>query len=1820
LVITDLVNGQTITVLEVFPEAIWSSERFNKTVVFDDITLSPEDVQQRLLVSTDENDILLSNGEASVLDGGLGDDQIYGAGLDDTLTGGGGDDTILSSAGNDTLYGSDGDDTLDGGDGSDTLFGGEGNDTLYSAPYASYPHTGSPETEGDDYYDLIAPGSGDDRIYGDQYDELFVEANGGVDFYTPINGTANVTLSSDITDVRFLRFRDDVVILTGDSVDDLVRINYAYLNGGAVNVHLDATNTDITQAQEEGVYIYGGINGDFYSDEDIQGSHRTYTINDQSQSSAESARYTSIRGTDGDDWLVTGENTWDLNLRKVDARGGNRNRLYGGSGSDILRGGGLIADTLVGGGGADDIGGSWGDDTLSGQQGIDILAGSLGTNLYLIDRDNIRYDIDVIDLGFNYEGNDVVKFEHLSSADVVLLRNSDDDLFIIDPATRQAVIVVRYYYETDDIAAIEFSDQTLTLSEINARVSLDAAAGNITDGFDVDIKSISYADYRARDVIDSISNQSLSGTSANDTIFAIGTDLTANAFEGNDTIFAIAGDDSIFEYTLTVRNSDYNDPTQHGMQFFGGAGHDVLWGSVFDDHLYGDDIAGVESGDDVLHGLEGNDVLVGGIGNDTLYGDEGADTLTGGAGNDYLFGGDSDGDQFVFNVGDGQDTILDEGGNDDRLIFGAGITPEGLRRQLVSVSGESYQNLVLLVDGTDDSITIDRWSDGDAYQLEFFEFQESGETLSVVEFFDRVPTVSGNEAPNAVADSFNASEDQPLTVTFSELLNNDTDAEDDTLAIVSVSNPVNGTVDIDVGNQTITFNPAPNYNGPASFDYTISDGTSTSTANVSVAVDSVNDLPSADDDTVTAIEDLPRVIAFSELLGNDTDDDGDTLDIESVDNAVNGTATIDIGNQTITFTPADGYSGPASFDYTINDGTTTSSATVTVNVSTANDAPVANADAVTASEDQPLVINFSELLGNDTDPENDSLTIESVSNSVNGTVAIDTGAQTITFTPAADYHGAASFDYTINDGTSTSSATVSVDVTAANDTPVADNDSLSVVEDQSLVIDFADLLLNDSDVDGDSLTIDSVSSPVNATVSIDTSAQTITFTPTSDYTGPASFDYTISDGTSSSTATVSVDVTTANDAPVAAADTLSAVEDQNRVITFAELLGNDSDIDGDSLTIESVSSPVNATVSIDTQAETITFTPSANYNGPASFDYTINDGTTTSSATVIVNVSAANDAPVANADAVTASEDQPLVINFSELLGNDTDPENDSLTIESVSNSVNGTVAIDTGAQTITFTPAADYHGAASFDYTVNDGTSTSSATVAVTVGAVNDTPVATGDSLSANENQPEVITFAELLANDSDVDGDSLSVVSVSGAVNGSVSIDTGAQTITFTPTTDFNGAASFEYELSDGTESVTATVSVTVAPSTPGNVYNGTAGDDDYTGTSDVDILYGNAGNDTLSGGSGNDSLYGGDGTDTLYGSKGNDVLDGGAGDDFLSAYTGNDTFVFGLGSGNDTIDQYDGDAGRHDVILLGSGITESDVTLSRPADGLYVTLNATGESLLMNSFFKNDGDSAWSLDEIRFDDGASWDVDTIKAKVLEATTGKDVLVGYATADSISGDDGNDTLYGHEGNDTLLGDAGEDKLIGDEGNDTLYGGTELDRLYGGDDDDALFGEDGADYLYGDAGADTLVGGVGNDRLTGGEGDDTYVFSQTSSEGDDIIYNDASTWATDNDVLELTASTKESLWFSQEGADLRVDFVGNNGSLLIDDWYTSANFEVDEIHAGEETLYAADVQQLVDAMAAFTDTSGIIGDGGSAPVGDTDFNNVLAAAWQPVA
>ncbi len=686
-----------------------------------------------------------------------------------------------------------------------------------------------------------------------------------------------------------------------------------------------------------------------------------------------------------------------------------------------------------------------------------------------------------------------------------------------------------------------------------------------------------------------------------------------------------------------------------------------------------------------------------------------------------------------------------------------------------------------------------------------------------------------NDPPVATADGYATNEDTPLNIAAPGVLGNDTDAESSPLTASLVSDVSNGTLTLNADG-SFTYTPDANFSGSDSFTYQANDGTTNSNvATVTITVNGVNDAPNAVDDSGTTLEDNNT---FIDLLGNDTDVDGDTLTIVGGTQPSHGIASFNAMGYDVIYQPAVNFNGIDTFTYTISDGHGGSdTATVTVTVNPVNDAPTAVADGYATNEDTPLNIAAPGVLGNDTDPEASPLTAAIVANASNGTVTLNADGS-FSYTPNANFSGSDSFTYQANDGTlNSAAATVTITVNAVNDAPTATDDSYTASENLALNIAAPGVLGNDTDADGNPLTAAVVTNPTNGTVTLNANGS-FTYTPNTDYIGGDSFTYQANDGTTNSnTATVSLNVVE-NQPPTVVNDSITTNEDTAGSI---DPRGNDSDTEGNPFTVTGATNGANGVVTF--TASSVTYTPNLNFNGADSFTYTVTDSAGGSSVgTVNVTVNAVNDAPNAVDDPASTPEDTAVTIP---VLGNDTDPDvGQTLTITGVTQPANGVVTFTAGD--VTYTPSANFSGVNTFTYTISDGNGgTDTATVTVIVNSVNDVPNAVDDTAATSEDTATTIL---VLSNDTDADGDTLTITAVTQGANGTVTFTAGD--VTYTPNTNFSGTDTFTYTISDGNGGTdTATVNITVS----GVNDPPTANDDTATTNEDTPVAIDVRANDT-------------------------------------------------------------------------------------------------------------------------------------------------------------------------------------------------------------------------------------------------------------------------------------------------------------------------------------------------------------------------------------
>jgi hypothetical protein len=630
-----------------------------------------------------------------------------------------------------------------------------------------------------------------------------------------------------------------------------------------------------------------------------------------------------------------------------------------------------------------------------------------------------------------------------------------------------------------------------------------------------------------------------------------------------------------------------------------------------------------------------------------------------------------------------------------------------------------------------------------------------------------------------------------------DVLANDSDPDNGVLTLTSAGPAAHGTVQVSGGHAVYT--PAASYVGSDEFTYTITNAAGlAASARVVITVTTANgnagSPPVARDDVATTTQGVPVSIA---VLGNDSDADGDALTVTAATTPAHGSAVIN-ADGSITYTPDASFTGVDRFSYSIADGhggTASANVTLTVQVPPP---PVALDDEATTPFATEVLID---VLANDRDPSGFPLAITSVGAAAHGTATV--AGASIRYVPAADFIGDDSFGYAIVNGHGgVAAATVTVTVLGPQGSFLARNDTAQTPLATAVVID---VLANDVAPNGTTLALQSVTTPAHGIAEI-TSGNRVRYTPAANFTGDDTFNYTVSDGLATKTAKVTVTVTAAP--PVAQND--AAATAFNQPVNVA-VLANDRDPNAFALTVAQVTTPAHGSVQINPD-NTVTYTPQLDYNGPDSFGYTISNGHGgTASANVAITVGSAPP-PVANNDAAQTPFNTAVIVN---VLANDSDPNALPLTVV-VGTPAHGSAHVN-GDNTVTYTPQSSYVGVDQFSYTIDNGHGGSAnASVTVTVQAPLP-PVAVDDSTSTPFATPIDV---DVLSNDSDPNqpnGLPLTITQVS-----TLDLSVGTATIngtriTFTPEGEFDGDAVFDYTISNGYFTASATVTVSVAGPLP-------------------------------------------------------------------------------------------------------------------------------------------------------------------------------------------------------------------------------------------------------------------------------------------------------------------------------------------------------------------------------------------------------------------
>ncbi|KOY52684.1 Ig-like domain-containing protein [Polaribacter dokdonensis] len=682
----------------------------------------------------------------------------------------------------------------------------------------------------------------------------------------------------------------------------------------------------------------------------------------------------------------------------------------------------------------------------------------------------------------------------------------------------------------------------------------------------------------------------------------------------------------------------------------------------------------------------------------------------------------------------------------------------------------------------------------------------------------------------------------------------------------------------------INYVPQTDFVGEDTFQYTITDingDASTATVTITVEVE-IFDVPTTEDDTVILEQDSANNII--DVLVNDAfgsqgraQNNSFAINLPTITNG----ASITIVDDKIVYTPATGFSGTDSFDYTItDDAAQTSQATVTITVTAAefvNDVPVATNDAITITQNSVRAV--IDILPNDTfgnegpitshDPVTTDKGWMMQTTSIGALFCINKnddnspyGDYYITYTPPTNFIGVDTFSYVITDANGdASTATVTVTV-------VEDETLLALIDDNIEVDENSvdnEISIFDNDIIGSRvllrrLIIDNLTTSQGGTLVVknnfsrDPLDYTVEYTPAENFSGLDTFEYSLQDASGvSDPATVTITVIAGevvNGTPTASNDVVSVFTDStnNQIdVLDNDTPGLDGYIDG-GLTMKNGtlnSATINgATISIDNQNTADTsddifiYTPATGFEGTDSFQYVITDKSGDASiGEVTVTVARVEDVPFAVDDTITIDQDttQNIDVLSNDSFGTDGAAQNEALTVPANSD-LGGLLSVANNL--VVYTPASGFVGVDSFTYTITDDsgdTATADVTITITEIATNNgIPTAVEDAITVNQNSLEN-TIDVLVNDDYGTDGPndthpltfangSMVNASAKGGIltigdNGTPN-DLSDDVILYSPNVDFSGEDTFDYRITDasgdaaiGTVTITVTGSASVA-----------------------------------------------------------------------------------------------------------------------------------------------------------------------------------------------------------------------------------------------------------------------------------------------------------------------------------------------------------------------------------------------------------------------
>lgn len=634
-----------------------------------------------------------------------------------------------------------------------------------------------------------------------------------------------------------------------------------------------------------------------------------------------------------------------------------------------------------------------------------------------------------------------------------------------------------------------------------------------------------------------------------------------------------------------------------------------------------------------------------------------------------------------------------------------------------------------------------------------------------------IAVIALNDAPVAVADVFNVSEDQSFS---GNLALNDSDPENSVLSFSLANNVGTGSLIINT-NGTFNYSPAANFSGNVNATYQVCDTQNAcTTGNITFVITPVNDSPVAMNGTVSINEDQPITLNLNSLV-SDVDNNAFTYTVLSPSNG-----SLSVNSGIVQYQPAANYFGTDAFQFIVCDAVgACDTANYIISITAVNDGPSPANDVYSLVED--LIFTGNVAL-NDLNPDNATINFSIVSQPLSGSLVMEPNGL-FNYIPGNNFNGLVTFVYQACALGFCSNASVSLNINPTPDFPIALNDNVSTLFNIAVS---GNISLNDQDPDGDALSYNVLTPSSNGVFTITTNGL-YTYTPNSGYLGSDVVIYRACDNSGlCDTAVVNIIVTNTSTPPVAVTSSTSGIEDSQLSIALNALY---TDQEGGAMIYSLIQSPLNGSISVNNSGVAL-YTPQLNFNGTDNFVWRVCDsGGLCDTAQVNITISALNDAPSNQFLNLAILEDQVGQISFA-----NSDAEGDALTYAVLTGSSMGSAIVS--AQTLTFTPVSNVSGITSVILNVCDIYSACVLdTVFISIASVNDAPVANSDVFSTNE---DVVLFGNVSLNDSDVEPGALLYEMISAPASGVINFNNNG-TFSYTPPLNFSGVRTFSYNCCD-------------------------------------------------------------------------------------------------------------------------------------------------------------------------------------------------------------------------------------------------------------------------------------------------------------------------------------------------------------------------------------------------------------------------------------